>query len=58
MSKAKCLMCNTILESKHRHDFVQCSCPNETFLDGGDEYWRLGGHCLDLIEMIDKEKKE
>ena len=34
-NSVKCLVCNTILESKHRHDFVMCQCPNETFADGG-----------------------
>ena len=27
------------MESKHRHDFVRCKC-GESFLDGGDDYWR------------------
>lgn len=34
-NSVKCLMCNTILESKYRHNYVQCSCPNQTFTDGG-----------------------
>jgi len=42
MSKAKCLDCEDILESKHRHDFVKCKCGN-SFLDGGDDYFRGGG---------------
>jgi hypothetical protein len=48
MSKAKCLKCNDIIESKHRHDFVRCSC-NEIFLDGGDEYIRAGANDLSNI---------
>ena len=49
MSKAKCLHCNTIIESKHRHDFVVCKCFSEAknkgiFLDGGNEYLRSGGN--------------
>ena len=48
MSKAKCLKCNDIIESKHRHDFVRCSC-NEIFLDGGDEYIRAGANDLNNI---------
>ena len=48
----KCLMCNTILESKHRHDYVQCSCPNQTFTDGGLYYQRGGGKDLNLIEDL------
>ena len=42
MSKAKCLDCEDILESKHRHDFVKCKCGN-SFIDGGDDYFRGGG---------------
>ncbi len=48
----KCLMCNTILESKHRHDFVMCQCPNETTCDGGLEYQRTLAVDLDLIENL------
>lgn len=44
MSLAVCLACGTILESKHRHDFVQCLCPNRAMLDGGEEYTRCGAH--------------
>jgi hypothetical protein len=43
MSKAQCLDCEDILESKHRHDFVKCRCGN-AFLDGGDDYIRGGGN--------------
>jgi hypothetical protein len=42
MSKAKCLDCEDILESKHRHHFVKCKCGN-SFIDGGDDYFRGGG---------------
>ena len=48
----KCLVCNTILESKHRHDFVMCQCPNKTFNDGGLDYQRVGGKDLNLIEDL------
>ena len=48
----KCLMCNTILESKYRHNYVQCSCPNQTFNDGGLSYNRVGGKDLSLIENL------
>ena len=55
MSKAKCLQCDTILESKHRHDWVTCGCENETFIDGGDVYHRAGGHDLSMIQWFDDE---
>lgn len=57
MGKVKCKNCGQVLESKHVHDFQMCSCENETFVDGGDEYIRIGGHNLDLIEVI-KDKKD
>ena len=48
----KCLVCNTILESKHRHDYVKCHCPNETACDGGLEYQRTLTVDLSLIENL------
>lgn len=48
----KCLVCNTILESKHRHHFVECHCENQSFVDGGLSYNRVGGKDLDLIENL------
>lgn len=48
----RCKKCNTILDSKHVHDFVQCKCDNHTFLDGGLDYQRMGGVDLSLIEVI------
>ena len=51
-NSVKCLMCNTILESKHRHDFVMCPCPNQTFTDGGLSYNRVGGKDLRLIDNL------
>jgi hypothetical protein len=33
-NKAKCLICLDILQSKHRHDFVSCTCGNLA-VDGG-----------------------
>jgi hypothetical protein len=47
MSKAQCLDCQDIIESKHRHDFVRCSCGN-SFIDGGDDYLRASGKLVIL----------
>lgn len=55
MSKVKCKMCGEILESKYRHDFQQCSCENQTFVDGGNDYIRVGGADIELIEVIKDE---
>ena len=51
-NSVKCLVCNTILESKYRYNYVKCSCPNETFNDGGLDYQRVGGKDLNLIEDL------
>lgn len=48
----KCLQCNTILESKHRHDYQVCCCSNRAFVDGGLSYIRLAAMDLDLIEDL------
>lgn len=48
----KCLVCGTILESKHQHHFVNCNCDNQTFTDGGLVYNRVGAVDLDLVENL------
>jgi hypothetical protein len=37
----KCLLCDTVIESKHRHDYKRCSCGN-AMVDGGLAYERYG----------------
>lgn len=49
---AKCKKCGDIIESKHRHDFVQCSC-GAIFVDGGHDYIRRGGDQFD--EEFDRQ---
>ena len=39
---ARCLKCNDVIESKHRHNFVWCSCET-IFVDGGLDYLKRGG---------------
>ena len=53
----KCLSCNTVLESKHKHDYQACSCSNRAFVDGGLSYIRLGAMDLDLIEELCEYKE-
>lgn len=48
----KCLVCNTVLESKHRHNYVQCQCSNEAATDGGLSYQRCLAKDLDLVENL------
>lgn len=37
----ECNRCGDIIESKHVHDFVRCSCQS-VYVDGGNEYLRRG----------------
>ena len=53
----KCLVCNTILESKHQHDFQQCNCSNKASVDGGLSHNRIGAMDLDLIELLSEYKE-
>ena len=48
----KCLVCNAVLESKHRHHFSGCNCDNQAFCDGGMDYNRTGARDLDLVENL------
>ena len=48
----KCLVCNTVLESKYRHNFRSCGCSNQSFVDGGMSYSRVGAVDLDLVENL------
>jgi hypothetical protein len=48
-NSATCTRCGDELESKHRHDFVRCSC-GAIFIDGGHAYFRAGGNPGDLID--------
>ncbi|MDX1370915.1 MAG: hypothetical protein R3321_00505 [Nitrososphaeraceae archaeon] len=56
MGKVKCLICGKILESLYRHDYKLCGCPNETFVDGGNDYFRRGGIDLSKVEDIENVK--
>lgn len=48
----KCLVCNTVLESKHQHHYTQCQCSNEAATDGGLIYLRYMAKDLDLVENL------
>lgn len=48
--------CGDILQSKHRHDFKMYKCKS-CFIDGGDDYCRVGGKKED-IEWLDRKVKQ
>jgi len=55
LNRIKCANCGDILVSRNRHDWVACSCfgnGNENlgcFVDGGNEYCRLGGKLENIL---------
>lgn len=48
---ARCKRCDTIIESKYRHDFQSCKCGG-IFVDGGKDYFRRGMEREDLFEDL------
>ena len=59
-NSAKCLDCGDEIVSKHRHDFVTCSCGNLS-VDGGPEYARrsfVGGAHWDDTSIVRREERE
>lgn len=56
-NRIKCLKCGDIIESAHRHDWVQCSC-GACFVDGGHDYMRVGGNFEDWEDMSEWETEE
>ena len=53
----KCLQCNTVLESKHRHDYQACHCSNNASVDGGRVYSRVSGKDFNLVEDLCEYKE-
>lgn len=53
----KCLICNDIIESTHRHDFVICRC-GACFVDGGHSYIRRGGQLEHMEDLTEYEVNE
>jgi len=54
----KCPQCGQILHSMYTHDFAMCDCEARSFVDGGDDYSRFGGHRIDEIKFIKHKHNE
>lgn len=57
INKAQCLKCKDIVESTHRHDFVNCKC-GEIFVDGGKDYLRRGAKNFKNFKDLSETKEE
>jgi len=55
-NRVKCLDCGKVLESKHRHQFVRCGCPNDCSTDGGLDYVHWGARNLNRVEVLTEYK--
>lgn len=55
--KIQCRLCKDVIESKYRHDFVWCSCKS-IFIDGGNDYTRMGGDMENIIRVEESEGVE
>jgi hypothetical protein len=56
LNRVQCKSCGEVLVSQHRHDYVKCKCPSETFTDGGNDYQRYGGAAdLSLTVYMSKD---
>ena len=53
-NRAKCKLCESIIESHHRHDYVSCKC-GEISVDGGDEYFRCAAINWENFLRVDDE---
>ena len=51
---ARCRRCDTIVESRHVHDFAMCKC-GAIFVDGGTCYARAGGNPEDFESLLEVE---
>lgn len=54
-NRCQCNHCGTVIESRHVHDFVQCTC-GRIFTDGGRDYIRRGFYDpSDIIDLTEYE---
>lgn len=49
---ARCLACDTVIESVYRHNYRTCGCPNGTMVDGGLDYQRWGAVDVSQVESL------
>lgn len=55
-NRAKCRLCQSIIESFHRHDYVTCTC-GEIAVDGGRDYLKALAKDFTNFLRIDDEDK-
>lgn len=56
-NRAKCRLCNDIIESIHSGDYVSCKC-GEISIDGGNMHYKVAAKDFKNFLRIDDEGKE
>lgn len=55
INRCGCRLCGDIIQSTHRHHWVQCKC-KAIFTDGGLDYIRRGAKNFDdIVDLPDEE---
>lgn len=54
---AKCKICESVIESFHRYDYVSCKC-GEIAVDGGTDYFRAVANDFNNFLRVDDEGNE
>jgi hypothetical protein len=56
-NRAKCKLCESVIESFHQHDFVSCKC-GEISIDGGTSYLKSAAKNYENFLRVDDEGNE
>jgi len=56
-NRAKCKLCNSIIESFHKNDYVTCAC-GEISVDGGQDYFKVRANDYNNFLRVDDEGNE
>lgn len=56
-NRAKCKVCNDVIESFHRHDYVTCKCESIA-VDGGQDYFRCRANNWSNFIRLDDDGNE
>jgi len=56
-NRAKCKLCQSLIESFHRNDYVSCSC-GEIAIDGGLDYFKVVAKNYDNFLRVDDQGNE
>lgn len=56
-NRVRCKSCQSVIESKHRHDFVWCACKSIA-VDGGRDYLKRVGNLDNFEELSETDEDD